>query len=146
MVVSLCVIRKNEYPLVERIMYLFMYVLRECIFFPRKFHFGSRGYSFEIAKIFLSLPPTPLGFFTHFLVLLPNCFKETFVAFTKLSITSDLHQQRFYLYLGGHIFWTVGTILRRGIVCHLKYKLMHVNKTSSTQENFQQAKRNSKNK
>ena len=28
-----------------------------------------------------------------------------------------------------------------GILCHLKYKLMIVKKTTSTQENFQQAKK-----
>ena len=44
LVVKLCFDKENEYPLVERFMYLFMVVLQGCIFFP-KTHFGSRGYS-----------------------------------------------------------------------------------------------------
>ena len=47
----------NEYPLVERFIYLFMCVLQWISIY--EIHFGSRGYSFGIAIIFFPRPPSP---------------------------------------------------------------------------------------
>ena len=72
-------LRENEYPLVERFMYLFMVVLQVCIVFP-KTHFGSRGYSFDCFDFFFSHPPSPkyLWGFSLTTSQFPIAFKKGF--------------------------------------------------------------------
>ena len=73
----------NEYPLVERFMYLFMCVVQWISIC--EIHFGSRGYSFGIAIIFFPHPPSPNLNFLWLIILLQKkdscclsfcCFKK----------------------------------------------------------------------
>ena len=58
----------NEYPRVERFMYLFMCVLQWISIY--EIHFGSRGYSFGMTIIFFPHPSSPNSNLLLFLILL----------------------------------------------------------------------------
>ena len=134
--------KKNEHPLVERFMYLFTVVLQVCIFFPKTAFWLKRIF---ICVAFISIFPTPLTNFVlwdfHSLTRFPNCvqlpiFKEPFRSYVKATV----------LHFGVLLAVSECIILRRGIVCRLKYKLVSVKMTNINPEEFPASEENSKNK
>ena len=134
--------RKNEYPLVERFMYLFMVVLQVCIFFPKTPFWLKRIFIWDA---FISIFPTPLTnifFWGNSLIASLSNLVSTSISTAPFRS----YVQAYLLHLGVVFVASSHFILRKGIVCHLKFKLVSVKMTNINPEKFPASEENSKNK